>query len=87
MSKYLTREGDILEARSKKELVEKLRSYTSFEQDTELNAYMRSYADRVKTIFGKTIDTGSCDLFVTDLLKKKIIKKLTASDTKKYQKK
>ncbi len=40
MASYLTREGDIIKASSKKELVEKLRSYTSFTQTQRLPVYM-----------------------------------------------
>ena len=85
MASYLTREGDIIEASSKKELVEKLRSYTSFTQTQRLPVYMDGYAFMVQEIFGKQISTASVNVFVDDLIKKKILKKLSSSEIKKYQ--
>ena len=36
-------------------------------------------------IFGKQISTASVNVFVDDLIKKKILKKLSSSEIKKYQ--
>ena len=46
---------------------------------------MDGYAFRVQEIFGKQISTASVNVFVDDLLKKKILKKLSSSEIKKYQ--
>lgn len=85
MDAYLTREGDIIYATSKMELVEKMRSYTSFTQTQRVPEYMAGYARRVKEIFDKTVAYDSVDTFIDGLLGEDIIKKLSDGEISKYQ--
>ena len=85
MNAYLTREGDILYAQSKLELVEKMRSYTTFTQTQRVQEYMRGYAQRVKEIFGLQIAHDSPDSFVDSLIREDIIQKLEVDEVSQYQ--
>lgn len=85
MDAYLTREGDIIYAQTKMELVEKMRAYTSFTQTQRVPEYMQGYANRVRLIFGVMIPDDSVDNFVDGLIQQDIIQKLKSDEVSKYQ--
>lgn len=85
MDAYLTREGDIIYAQSKMELVEKMRAYTTFTQTQRVEAYMQGYAKRVKEIFGLQVIHDTVEQFVDSLINEEIIQKLESDEISKYQ--
>ena len=68
MPRYITNEGEIIEARDARHLVEKLRrqSYSKFATTAD---YMRDMAERMTLIDAKVhIDTRSPERFVSGLI-------------------